>query len=122
MAFTDSPGILPLVNNDPQHPRVNDLDLIVQTTGKTYLGNEMDGQWSKSGGVADPVNNVEAVFLPPGVATIINIEIIGSLIAGDGVPGVGDNTDQDFVLICDNCKATGTGGQKYQRFLPVLIP
>jgi hypothetical protein len=122
MAFTDSPGILPNLINDPLHPRVNDLDLVVQTTGKTYLGNEMDGQWSKTGGEADSVNTVEAVFLPPGVTAPIEVQIIGTLIAGDGVPGVGDSSDQDFVLICDNCKTSGPGHKDYQLFLPVLIP
>lgn len=122
MAFTDQPMMLPNPFNDPLHPRVNDLDLIVKTSGKTYHGNNMEGQWSKTGGAADPVNTIEAVFLPAGTAAALEIQIVGTLIAGDGVPGVGDITDQDFVLVCDNCKATGPESYTYRNYLPLLTP
>jgi hypothetical protein len=76
----------------------------------------MDGPWSQTGGKADPVNTVEAIFLPAGKAIAIEIQVMGTLIAGDGVPGVGDSTDQDFVLICDNCQ------HQHQVYFPVLKP
>ena len=121
MAFTDAPGNVINDLEDPYFPRVNDLDLVVKTAGEIYLGNEMAGQWSQPGGEADPVNTIEAVFLPPGEAGALEIQVTGTLIAGDGVPGEGDITDQDFVLVCDNCKTAGPGNQ-YQLFFPVLIP
>lgn len=97
MTYTDEPGA---VGTSPQ---VNNLDLSVTTGGNTYLGNNFSGQYSTTGGSADSVNNYEAVFLSPGTATDINIEIMATNIAGDGVPNTGDATDQDFALVCYNC-------------------
>ena len=97
MAYTDQPGAT------GTQPQVNDLNLTVQANGKTYLGNVMTGQWSTTGGTADKVNNVEAVFLPLVRDTALKIVITAFNIAGDGVPGVGDETDQDFTLVCINC-------------------
>jgi len=121
LAFTDAPGNLIGDEEDPNFPRVNDLDLVVKTIGETYLGNQMAGQWSEEGGESDPVNTVEAVFLPAGRAGELDIQVTGTLIVGDGVPGDGDITDQDFVLVCDNCKTVEPENQ-YQIFLPVLVP
>jgi len=97
LAYTDQPGV---IGTDPQ---VNDLDLTVQADGSTYLGNHMTGQWSILGGSADKVNNIEAVFLPSVKDTSLQITVTAFNIAGDGVPGVGDSTDQDFTLVCTNC-------------------
>lgn len=98
MAYTDQPGAI------GTHPQVNDLNLTVQAHGETYLGNNMKGQWSVPGGTADMVNNVEAVFLPSVNDTALQIEVTAFNIAGDGVPGIGDETDQDFTLVCSNCR------------------
>jgi len=97
MTYTDEPGA---VGTSPQ---VNNLDLSVTTGGNTYLGNNFSGQYSITGGTADSANNYEAVFFAPGTATDINIEIMATNIAGDGVPNTGDGTDQDFALVCYNC-------------------
>jgi hypothetical protein len=97
MAFTDQPGAV------GRAPQVNDLNLSVRADGVTYLGNQMKGQWSSTGGTADRVNTVEAVFLPSINNGILQIEVTAFNIAGDGVPGVGDMTDQDFALVCSNC-------------------
>ncbi len=102
MTYTDEPGA---VGTSPQ---VNNLDLSVTTGGDTYLGNNFNGQYSVTGGSADSANNYEAVFLPPGVATDINIDIMATNIAGDGVPNSGDGTDQDFALVCYNCAQNPT--------------
>jgi len=97
MAYTDQPGA---VGTSPQ---VNNLDLVVDAGGQQYLGNVFSGQWSMTGGSADTQNNYEAVFLPPGTASAMTITVSAFNIAGDGVPGVGDGTDQDFALVCYNC-------------------
>ncbi len=97
LAYTDQPGVI------GTQPQVNDLNLSVYAQNETYLGNHMTGQWSVTGGTADKVNNVEAVFLPSGTNTNLQIVVTAFNIAGDGVPGVGDETDQDFTLVCSNC-------------------
>jgi len=87
-------------------PQVNNLDLTVTVNGSTYLGNVFAGANSTTGGVADAANNYEAVFLPAGTSGAITISVAPSSlggIAGDGVPGNVDSTDQDFALICTNC-------------------
>lgn len=97
MAFTDQPGAT------GREPQVNDVNLTVRADGKTYLGNHMSGEWSVPGGVADRVNTVEAVYLPMMDDRSLGIEVTAFNIAGDGVPGVGDATDQDFTIVCSNC-------------------
>jgi hypothetical protein len=81
----------------------NNLDLVVEAGGSTYLGNVFgaDG-WSATGGTADFKNNTEGVFLavPPGQVTI---QVVASNINSDGVPNFGDHIDQDFALVCHNC-------------------
>jgi hypothetical protein len=97
LSWTDAPG------QPGTSPQVNDLDLQVVVDGVAYRGNRFDGAWSTPGGEADDRNNYEAVFLPPGIVGDITILVDGSNIAGDGVPGMGDATDQDFALVCTNC-------------------
>jgi hypothetical protein len=55
LAWTDVPG--PTSGN----PVVNNLDLVVDTGGRTYKGNVFDGALSRTGGSADPRNNTESV-------------------------------------------------------------
>ncbi len=99
LAFTDAPGTLGF---DPQ---INDLDLSVVVDGVTYHGNVFSGRWSASGGSPDRFNNLEIVALPSGTSGNLWIEITGFEIAGNGLPGVGDETDQDFALVCSNCQS-----------------
>lgn len=98
LAWTDAPG------QPGTSPQVNDLDLRVVVDGVTYRGNRFDGPWSTPGGEADDRNNYETVFLPPGIVGDIDIVVDATDIAGDGVPGQGDATDQDFALVCVNCR------------------
>ena len=93
LAWTDAPGSL------AGAPQVNDLDLQLTLNGVTYLGNHFSGPYSIPGGVADSVNNVEVVSLPPGQSGVVEIQVLGRNIAGDGVPSQGDATDQDFALV-----------------------
>jgi hypothetical protein len=101
LVFTDAPGhglggATPAWNND--------LDLVVDAGGNTYRGNVFGSNgWSTTGGVADVKNNTEGVFLavPPGMVTV---RVLATNINSDGVPGVGDATDQDFALVCRNCR------------------
>ncbi|MCU0231701.1 MAG: S8 family serine peptidase, partial [Acidobacteria bacterium] len=100
LAWTDAPGhglggTTPAWNND--------LDLLVEMGGNTYLGNGFgpDG-WSAAGGSADLRNNAEGVFLPVPSGRV-TIRVRPSNINSDGVPNVGDRLDQDFALVCVNC-------------------
>ena len=65
LVWTDAPGH-GLGGSTPAWN--NDLDLVVEAGGNTYYGNYfgVDG-FSATGGVADPMNNAEGVFLelPP---------------------------------------------------------
>lgn len=96
LVWTDAPG--PTTGNS----YVNDLDLQVTAGGKTYKGNVFSGGRSVPGGSFDLRNNVENVFLPAGVTGAIKVRIIARNIVGDGVPGIGDATDQDFALVVSN--------------------
>ena len=99
LAWTDAPG------PTSGAPWVNDLDLEVTLNGTPYLGNVFSGAESVTGGTADARNNVESVFLPAGVAGTVTITVRAANIAGDGVPGAGDATDQDFALVASNVRA-----------------
>ncbi|HKQ61972.1 MAG TPA: S8 family serine peptidase, partial [Candidatus Polarisedimenticolaceae bacterium] len=97
LVYTDAPGAI------GTSPQVNNLDLGVTVNGTSYKGNVFSGQYSTTGGSADTANNYEGVFLPAGTAGALDITVSGFNIAGDGVPGTGDGTDQDFALVCYNC-------------------
>jgi subtilisin-like proprotein convertase family protein len=96
LAWTDAPG--PTTGN----AYVNNLDLEVTVNGTLYRGNVFTGASSVTGGVADVRNNTEAVFLPAGTSGSFSVVVRGTNIAGDGVPGNADTTDQDFALLVYN--------------------
>jgi hypothetical protein len=102
MAYSDAPG--PTTGA----PFVNNLDLEVTVGATTYKGNVFSGANSTSGGTADAKNNVESVFLPAGTSGSFTVTVRATNIAGDGVPGNADATDQDFALVVYN--ATTGGG------------
>ncbi|MCB0016999.1 MAG: hypothetical protein KDE09_04360, partial [Anaerolineales bacterium] len=81
----------------------NDLNLTVTANGNDYIGNNFgaDG-WSQTGGSFDGLNNTEGVFLASASGSL-TITVAGGNINSDGVPGVGDGTDQDFAIVCYNC-------------------
>lgn len=81
---------------------VNDLDLALEVNGVAFLGNHFSGGLSQPGGTPDPRNNVEAVFLPAGTDGLVRVEVSAVSLSGDGVPGNGDPSDQDFALVLYN--------------------
>lgn len=104
LVWTDAPGA-GLGGTNPAW--VNDLDLTV-TADATYLGNQFDANGgSAPGGVADAMNNMEAVFLTPSQhqCQAIQVEVMASNLLADGLnPHDPGNPQQDFALVCDNCQ------------------
>jgi hypothetical protein len=96
LAWSDAPG------TTVGSPWVNDLDLEVSIGGVTYLGNVFSGGASVPDGAADIKDNVESVFLPAGTTGDFTVTVRATNLAGDGVPGNDDATDQDFALIVYN--------------------
>jgi subtilisin family serine protease len=103
LAWTDPPG--PTSGNS----FVNNLDLAVATTSGTFKGNVFFGGVSVAGGTADPRNNLESVYLPVGASGSFTVTVTAANIAGDGVPGNADATDQDFALVVSNAGPPAPG-------------
>jgi subtilisin family serine protease len=103
LAWTDPPG--PTTGNS----FVNNLDLTVTSTSGTFKGNFFAGGVSVAGGTADPRNNLESVYLPGGSSGDFTVTVTAANVAGDGVPGIGDGTDQDFALVVSNAGALAPG-------------
>jgi hypothetical protein len=99
VAWSDAPG-----SAGANPALVNDLDLVVQYNAQTYRGNVFSGGVSVPGGSADSLNNLENVFFFPPVTGDFTVSVIGTSIGGDGVPYNGFPTDQDFALVCSNCR------------------
>jgi hypothetical protein len=97
VVWSDAPG-----EPGAEPALVNDLDLSVTAAdGTTYLGNFFVAGRSVADGEADRLNNVENVYLDaPSGSYSVSISAFG--LPGDGVPGMGDQTDQDFALVISN--------------------
>ncbi len=87
-------------------PYVNQLNLEVTVGGVTYYGNVFAGQYSKTGGAKDFLNNVQGVRLPAGTTGSFTIRVIPTIIAGDGAPFNSISVDQDFALVATNGRET----------------
>lgn len=105
LVWTDAPGhglggTTPAWNNN--------LDLRVSAGGSTYLGNVFNASgWSATGGAADARNNGEGVFLQPAQhGGSVSVEVRATDINSNALPNAGDDTDQDFALVCYNCAAS----------------
>jgi subtilisin-like proprotein convertase family protein len=106
LAWTDPPG--PTTGN----AYVNNLDLEVAAGGQTFRGNVFGGAYSRTGGTADPRNNVESAYLPPGASGPFSATVRATNVGGDGLPGNGDTSDQDFALVVSNAA---------EQAVPVLV-
>jgi hypothetical protein len=93
LAWTDAPG------NTSGNAYNNNLNLTLTIGGKTYKGNVFKGQYSITGGLTDSKNNVENIFLPPGVVGDFTITVTAANINSDGVPNEAPSLDQDFALV-----------------------
>jgi subtilisin family serine protease len=103
LVWTDAPGHgmggeLPAL--------VNDLDLRVSDGTTIWLGNAFADGWSVAGGASDTLNNVENVYLPH-TSGPLAVTVTAANLIGDGVPGSGDATDQDFALFISNARLAG---------------
>ncbi len=96
LAWTDSPGST--IGNAYN----NNLDLTVTVGGSPYKGNVFSKSNSITGGSADARNNVESVFLPPGVSGPYTITVTATSINSDGVPNNATPLDQDFAIVIYN--------------------
>lgn len=97
VAWTDAPAA-----GGANPALVNDIDLVVTDASSTFRGNVFANGFSTTGGSADTLNNLENVYLQNPVDAF-TVTIIAAGINGDGIPGNGDTTDQDFALVCTNC-------------------
>src|SRR5262249_35840358 len=96
LCWTDAAGFSGIA------PWGNDLDLEVSINGQVYHGNNFLGQVSQPGGIADTQDKVESVWVPAGTVGTFSVRVRATNIAGDGVPGNADSTDQDFALVVYN--------------------
>ncbi|HXI02019.1 MAG TPA: S8 family serine peptidase, partial [Candidatus Saccharimonadales bacterium] len=102
LAWTDAPGA---VSCNPC--LVNDLDLSVTDGTSTWRGNNFAGGFSTTATTTDSLNNVEGIKLPPGAVCLpFQVTVEAKTLGGDGVPGNGDSTDQDFALVVSNASTT----------------
>ncbi|MEI6084605.1 MAG: choice-of-anchor D domain-containing protein [Verrucomicrobiota bacterium] len=104
LTWSDAPGN-PVVRN----ALVNNLDLEVSVSGKTYRGNVFVGGNSAditvpvSWNFPDTLNNMESVFVPAGQTGQWSVVVRAINLPGNGVPNVGDVTNnQDFALVVYN--------------------
>jgi hypothetical protein len=116
LVWTDAPGH-GLGGSDPAW--VNDLDLSITIDGQTFWGNNFgtDG-FSIPGSTPDMMHNTEGIFLSELPSSSFEIKVTAANIAGDGVPNVGDDTDQDFALVL-YIDYEDLGGD-YQIFIPLV--
>ena len=82
---------------------VNDLDLVVETAGTIPT----------SATTSRTVGRFRAACRPPqqpggrpdrGARRLALVRVTAASLPGDGVPYTGDSTDQDFALVCRNCR------------------
>ncbi|MGH2746574.1 MAG: S8 family serine peptidase [Actinomycetota bacterium] len=101
LAWTDAPGP-GLGEKTPAW--INDLDLLVRSGKRTWLGNVFAKGWSKLGGRPDRMNNVENVYVRSAGRTPYRITVDAANIIGNGLPARAGMTDQDFALVVTNAR------------------
>ena len=119
LVWTDAPGH---GLGGPSPAWNNDLDLSVEYSGGSYKGNSFDYDtgWSITDGSADGMNNTEGVFLGPTASGAFTVTVTAANINNDGVPGIGDSTDQDFALVCYNCALLDAPEPLTKLFFPII--
>lgn len=106
LAYTDAPGAGTCASSTCTTPAwVNDLNLQVRLNNQLWLGNVFgsDG-YSQIGGSADQRNNLELVALPASTAGTLEVDVFAANIAGDALPNSIGSLQQDYALVCVNCK------------------
>lgn len=103
LVYTDAPGH-GLGGN--QSAWNNDLDLVVFSEKVRYRGNVFGANgWSTSGGSADAKNNAEGVMLAPAqLSDSLRLQVTAANLNSDALPNSGDATQQDFAIVCRNCR------------------
>ena len=115
LAWTDAPG--PGVGGTTP-AWINNLDLLVEAQGDTFLGNVIGGDgWSATGGDSDDRNNLEGVFLAPAQhGGGVTISINATDLAGDALdpwnPGA---PSQDFALAATTASRASRGSSCRSR-------
>jgi hypothetical protein len=103
LAWTDAPA-----GGGANPALVNNLDLTVVDGATTYLGNDFANGASTTGGTADIIENLENVFITSPAGSAFTVAVAATNIAGDGIPGNGDITDQDYALVVQNAVEVAT--------------
>ncbi|MDQ3954557.1 MAG: S8 family serine peptidase [Actinomycetota bacterium] len=99
LAWSDAPG------THNSRVLVNDLDLVLQKTNARgraralWRGNNFRAGWSQQGGQSDRMNNLEAIYVESPKAGTYRVLVKATRLAGDGVLGSRDRSDQDFALV-----------------------
>jgi hypothetical protein len=96
LTWTDPPG------SSAFAPLVNDLDVELVIAGRRYRANSFEADVSQPDGEREDRDNVEQIWLPAGVSGPFAVRVSAVTLRGDGVPGNGDPTDQDFALVIYN--------------------
>ena len=106
LVWTDAPGKAVVTEEERTRPSlVNDLDLaLAAPDGTVYNGNVFTEGRSVPGGAADRLNNVENVWLDQAGTGTYTLTVAANALPGDGVPGLGDTTDQDYALVIANAR------------------
>ena len=118
LVWTDAPGH-GLGGSTPAW--VNNLDLSLVMNNQTYYANNFgpDG-FSIPGGIPDERNNTEGIFLESLPVGTYTLTVTAANISGDGVPGNGSLTDQDFALVVYYGPANQEG-LSYEYYFPLFF-
>jgi hypothetical protein len=107
LTWTDAPGHGTCASASCTTPAWNnDLDLEVQRGATLWRGNVFgsDG-WSTTGGTPDLRNNLEGVMLPAGSpGGGFTVRVRATNINSDALPNSPGALQQDFALVCVNCR------------------
>lgn len=102
LAWSDAPAA-----PNAKRALVNDLDLTLRaSSGQLFRGNRFVSGRSVAGGSGDRREVVENIFLTRARGSY-SLRVDAFNLPGDGKPGSGDRTDQDFALVISNAVVLG---------------